>query len=176
MKIYDLKYNAKAPENIESRKAYIIGGGIAGLSAAVYLIDDAHMPGENIYVLEAEPVAGGAMDGTGNQLSGYIMRGERELEPQMECLWNICSKIPSLQHPNRTVLDDVWDFNYEHPIHNEYRLVVKGKPIDCHDMTMDNACVEAMTKFLFIPETELVGKTIEEYFPDWQAGNLHQRY
>lgn len=52
MRIYDLKYQAKAPEGIEKRKAYIIGGGIAGLSAAVYLVDDIHMPGVNITILE----------------------------------------------------------------------------------------------------------------------------
>lgn len=130
MKVYDLKYNAKAPEGIENRKAYIIGGGIAGLSAAVHLVDDIHMPGKNITVLESLSEIGGSMDGTGNAQTGYLCRGERELEPNMECLWNICSKVPSLRHPGRTILDDVWDYNYEHPLHNEYRLVVKGKAID----------------------------------------------
>ena len=72
----------------------------------------------------------------------------------------ICSKIPSLENPGRTVLDDIWDFNYEYPLHNEYRLVVKGKAINCHDMTMDDECKMAMTKFLFIPEKEVEGKTI----------------
>ena len=125
MKIYDLKYHAKAPEGIENRKAYIIGGGIAGLSAAVYLVDDAHMPGKNITMLESMKVVGGSMDGAGNAETGYTSRGERELEPQMECLWDICSKIPSLRNSGRTVLDDIWDFNYEHPLHNEYRLSLK---------------------------------------------------
>lgn len=45
MNIYNQKYNAHAPKGIEKRKAYIIGGGIAGLSAAVHLVDDIHMPG-----------------------------------------------------------------------------------------------------------------------------------
>lgn len=34
-------------------------GGLAGLSAAVFLIRDAQMPGENIHILEELPVAGG---------------------------------------------------------------------------------------------------------------------
>ena len=165
MKIYDLKYHAKTPDGIENRKAYIIGGGIAGLSAAVYLVDDVYMPGKNITVLESMKVIGGSMDGAGNAETGYTSRGERELEPQMECLWDICSKVPSLRNQGRTILDDIWDFNYEHPLHNEYRLVVKGKPINCHDFSMDEACTEAMIKFLFIPEQELEGKTIEDYFP-----------
>lgn len=48
--IYRSMYHAKKPEGIENKKAYIIFGGIAGLAAAVFLIDDAHMPGENITI------------------------------------------------------------------------------------------------------------------------------
>ncbi|MGN0168281.1 MAG: oleate hydratase, partial [Acetatifactor sp.] len=163
---YDLKYHAKAPAGIEHRKAYIIGGGIAGLSAAAHLADDIHMPGDNIIVLEADSAIGGSMDGTGNAQTGYLCRGERELEPQMECLWNICSKVPSLRNPGRTVLDDVWDFNYEHPLHNEYRLVVQGESIPCHDFTMDEDCLQALMFVLFCDEKELEGKTIADVFPD----------
>lgn len=166
MKVYDLKYNAKAPNGIENRKAYIIGGGIAGLSAATYLVDDIHMPGENIIILEASEGIGGSMDGAGNSKTGYLCRGERELEPQMECLWNICSKVPSLRHPGRTVLDDVWDYNYEHPLHNEYRLVVQGESIPCHDFSMDEECMQSMMKVLFCDEKELEGKTIADVFPE----------
>ena len=166
MKIYDLKYNAKAPEGIETRKAYIIGGGIAGLSAAIHLVDDAHMPGGNITILEEMQEIGGSMDATGNAGTGYLCRGERELEPNMECLWNICSKVPSLRNEGRTVLDDVWDFNYKCPLHNEYRLVVKGKSVPCHDFTMDDKCKEAMQYILFCDEKELEGKSIEDIFPE----------
>ncbi|MGN0768964.1 MAG: oleate hydratase, partial [Christensenellales bacterium] len=162
----DLKYNAKAPEGIEKRKAYIIGGGIAGLSAAIYLVDDIHMPGENIMIFEASKDIGGSMDGCGNAKTGYLCRGERELEPNMECLWNICSKIPSLRNEGRTVLDDVWDYNYAHPLHDELRLVVKGKSIPCHDFTMDEKCSEAMIKILFCDEKELEGKSIADVFPE----------
>lgn len=166
MKIYDLKYNAKPPVGIENRKAYIIGGGIAGLSAAIHLVDDIHMPGQNITIFEKEHVIGGSMDGCGEAQTGYLCRGERELEPNMECFFNICSKIPSLRNEGRTVLDDIWDYNYAHPLHNECRLVVQGKKIDCHNFEMDEACLDAMMKILFCPEEELEDKTIEDVFPE----------
>ena len=173
MKVYDLKYNAHAPAGIENRKAYIIGSGIAGLSAAIHLVDDIHMPGENITILEERNDIGGSMDGCGSAKTGYLCRGERELEPNMECLWNICSKIPSLRHEGRTVLDDVWDYNYAHPLHNEYRLVVKGKAIPCHDFSMDEECMQALLKVLFCDEKELEGKTIADVFPEsFFHGNL----
>ncbi|MGN1399131.1 MAG: oleate hydratase [Erysipelotrichaceae bacterium] len=166
MKIYDLKYNAKAPEGIEKKKAYIIGGGIAGLSAAVYLVSDIHMPAENITILESSNDIGGSMDGKGDSVNGYLCRGERELEPNMECLWDICSKIPSQRHLGRTVLDDVWDFNYEHPLHTDWRLVVEGKSIPCHDFSLDEQCMNAMIYILFCDEKELEGKRISDIFPE----------
>jgi oleate hydratase len=85
MNIYKTMYHAPKPEGIERRKAYIVGGGIAGLAAAAFLADDAGMPGENIMILEAHSDVGGAMDGVRGK-SGYLCRGERELEAYMECL------------------------------------------------------------------------------------------
>jgi oleate hydratase len=80
MKIYSILYKAATPEGIEKQKAYIVGGGIAGLAAAAFLADDAKMPGENITIVEAHSDVGGAMDGIRGE-SGYLCRGERELEP-----------------------------------------------------------------------------------------------
>ncbi|WP_027966473.1 oleate hydratase [Halomonas halocynthiae] len=53
-------------EGVEKRHAFIVGSGIAGLSAAFFLIRDGHMPAENITILEGMKVDGGALDGTGN--------------------------------------------------------------------------------------------------------------
>lgn len=41
-------------------QAYLIGGGIGSLAAAAFMIRDGGMPGENIAILEAAPVLGGA--------------------------------------------------------------------------------------------------------------------
>lgn len=167
MKIYDLFYNAKKPVGIENRKAYIIGGGIAGLAAAAFLADDVHMPAENITIFEKLRDVGGSMDGTGDAVKGYLCRGERELEPYMECLWYLCSKAPSLRNPGRTVLDDVVDFNIKEPIHSDYRLLEKqGQLADCHNFKLDDEVMELMLKLLYMPETELEGMSIEEYFPE----------
>lgn len=66
MKFYD-QINAHAPENIDKKRAFIVGSGIAGLSAAVYLIQDAHMPAENITLYEAKDNFGGALEAFGNE-------------------------------------------------------------------------------------------------------------
>jgi oleate hydratase len=80
--IYQTMYHAPKPEGIERRKAYIVGGGIGGLAAAAFLVDDAQMPGENITILESLSLVGGSMDGV-REKSGYKNRGERELHAKI---------------------------------------------------------------------------------------------
>ena len=61
MRNYD-RVNTRKPEGIDSKKAYIIGGGIAGLSAAAFLVRDAKMPGKNITIYDSLPVFGGSRE------------------------------------------------------------------------------------------------------------------
>ncbi|WP_270220544.1 oleate hydratase, partial [Lactococcus lactis] len=46
-------YEAFARPNQKS--AYIIGGGLAGLATAVFLVRDGHMSGEKIHIYEELP-------------------------------------------------------------------------------------------------------------------------
>ena len=61
MKNYD-RINALPPDGIERKRAHIIGGGIAGFATAAFLIDDAHMPGENITIYEVAELPGVCLD------------------------------------------------------------------------------------------------------------------
>jgi oleate hydratase len=124
------------------------------------------MPAKNITIYEKMNDVGGSMDGTGKAVSGYLCRGERELEPFMECLWYLCSKAPSLRHKGRTVLDDVVDFNKDEPIHSEYRIIEKcGKVADYHNFKLDDECRTLATMLLYAPEETLEGLAIQDYFP-----------
>ena len=85
MNVYRLMYHANKPEGIENRKAHIVGGGIAGLAAAAFLVDDAGMPGKNITIYEKRQDVGGCCGAIGTE-GAYVCPGERELESYMECL------------------------------------------------------------------------------------------
>ena len=61
MRNYD-RINVLPPRNIEKKRAHIIGGGIAGLAAAPFLVDDAHMLGHRVIVYESLDVLGAAVD------------------------------------------------------------------------------------------------------------------
>jgi len=165
MNIYRTMYHAPRPEGIEKRKAHIVGGGIAGLSTAAFLVDDAQMPGENITIYEKRQDVGGCCGVIGTE-GAYVCPGEREMEPYMECLWYLCSKIPSLDTPGRTVLDETVDANRELPIHSECRALQNQGHIwdGIHNDTMSPEAAAKLQAFLIEPEKNLENLTIEDYF------------
>ena len=106
------------------RKAYFVGGGIGALAGAAFLIRDAGMPGAQITVLEASPMLGGSLDGSGDAERGYSMRGGRMLTTDnYECTWDLFKTIPSLAQPGRSVFEETLAFNEQHVSHAMARLV-----------------------------------------------------
>lgn len=83
MRNYD-RINTRKPEGIEEKKAHIIGGGIAGLSAAAFLVRDAKMPGKNITIYDSLPVFGGSMDACGMLKPGI----SQEARENLSLIWN----------------------------------------------------------------------------------------
>jgi oleate hydratase len=105
-------------------KAYLIGGGIGSLAAAAFMIRDAGVRGEDISVFESGPLMGGSLDGGGNPIDGYVMRGGRMLtSDNYECTWDLFRSIPSLTVPNRSVFDETMAFNQRIKSHAMARLV-----------------------------------------------------
>ena len=71
---------------VKESNAYLLGGGIGSLAAAAFMIRDGGLPGENIFIIEAKPILGGRLDGAGNPIAGYSMRGGRMLRTdKYEC-------------------------------------------------------------------------------------------
>jgi oleate hydratase len=164
MRNYD-RINALPPKDIEKKRAHIIGSGIAGLSAAIALISDAHMPAGNVTIYESLPDVGGSMDAAGDPSQGFTCRGERELEARMECLWYICSKVPSLQTPGMTVLDETHYANLREPIRSEFRLMHKaGERFDVTGPQMSARDAKRMSELLLTPEEDLQGLTVTDWF------------
>uniref|UniRef100_UPI003AF7F54A oleate hydratase n=1 Tax=Thiolapillus sp. TaxID=2017437 RepID=UPI003AF7F54A len=61
-------------EKRDANKAniYLVGSGIASLASAVYLVKDAGVEGNRIHVMEQRDIAGGALDGSGEESEGYL--------------------------------------------------------------------------------------------------------
>ena len=160
-----LRINPKAPKNIENRKAYLLGGGIGSLSAAAYLIKDAHMSGKNIHILEQLDLIGGSMDGAGMAEKGYTARGGREIEEHFECFMDLFSFIPSLNDKNISVLDEFVALNKEEPIESHCRLVEKqGQKADFSKLGLSKKNAMELAKLHMLTEEALGATTIEEFF------------
>lgn len=111
---YEAFARPKKPAGVDEKKAWIVGAGLAGMAAAGFLIRDGQMRGENITILEASNVDGGALDGAGNELTGWLLRGGREMEAHFECLWDLYRSVPSLE-VDGSVLDEFYWLNKEDP-------------------------------------------------------------
>ena len=57
---YEAFARPKKPADVDNKHAYIIGTGLAALSAACYLVRDGQMKGEHIHLLEKLTLAGGS--------------------------------------------------------------------------------------------------------------------
>lgn len=159
------KINVLPQKDIENKKAYLVGGGIASLAAAAYMIRDGHMEGKNITILEETHVLGGAMDGTGNAKDGYIIRGGRELEEHYECTWDLYSFIPSLKNPKRSVLDELRELNLSEPNESHCRLIHNcGEKADFSTLGLSDLHVKQLGKLFLATEEELENVTVEQFF------------
>jgi len=78
--------------DVAERKAYIVGSGLVGLSAAVFLIRDGQMPGENISIFEELPLPGGGCDGIKDERLGYIIRGAEKWKTILS-IFGICTVL-----------------------------------------------------------------------------------
>ena len=112
----------------DKRQIYIVGGGIAGLSAAVFAIRDGHIPGNNVHIFETTNVMGGALDGTGSADTYYVCRGARKVNYEVfNCMWDVLSAVPSLTDPHMTVKDEVFEYNRIHKKNAKSRLIDKDR-------------------------------------------------
>jgi len=154
----------------EETNAYLVGGGIASLAAAVHLIHDAHVPANQIHIVESGSLLGGSMDGAGNAETGYILRGGRMLNFSYLCTYDLLSKVPSLSDPTKTVKQELDEFNAipGNKTNANARLIAKGEKgpeiIDVKNMGLNT---KERTDLLHVAaETEkLLGtKRIDECF------------
>ncbi|MGL5766057.1 MAG: oleate hydratase [Sarcina sp.] len=157
--------NANIPENIDNKKAYLVGGGIASLASAFYLLRDGHMKGENITIFEKSSIDGGSLDGSGDPEHGYVCRGGREMEEFYECTWDLFADIPALEKPGFSVLDEFKELNDSDPNVSNCRLIKNcGEKINAKELGLSPAHVKELTKLFLVTEKELKNYTIEQFF------------
>ena len=165
---YEAFARPKKPAGVDNKSAYIIGSGLAALTAACYLVRDGQMKGEHVHILEKEKLAGGACDGWKYEDVGYVMRGGREMDNHFEVMWDLFHSIPSIETEGVSVLDEYYWLNKEDPNYSLCRATV-NRGEDAHtdgkfDIS-DKGAMEIM-KLFFTPEEDLQDKKITDFFDD----------
>ena len=165
---YEAFARPKKPEGVDHKSAYIIGTGLAALTAACYLVRDGQMKGDHIHIFEKDPIPGGACDGWKFENVGYVMRGGREMDNHFEVMWDLFHSIPSIETEGVSVLDEYYWLNKEDPNYSLCRATV-NRGQDAHtdgrfDVS-DKAAMEIMRLF-FTPDEDLYDKRITDYFDD----------
>jgi oleate hydratase len=154
------------PKSYENSKVYIVGSGIAGMSAAYYFIRDGKIPGKNIIFLDQLHVDGGSLDGAGNAEDGYIIRGGREMDMTYENLWDMFQDIPAVELPEPySVLDEYRLVNDNDPNYSKARLIHnQGEIQDFSKFGLERKDQLAIVKLLLKKKEDLDDLTIEDYF------------
>lgn len=164
---YEAFAHPEKPEGVEKKSAYIIGTGLAGLTAAFYLVRDGQMPGNHIHLLEKLELAGGSCDGYKDVHKGFYMRGGREMDNHFEIMWDVFRDVPSIETPNVSVLDEYYWLNKHDPNYSLCRATV-NKGEDAHTdklFKLDKDSAMALSQLFITPEADLEDKKISDVLP-----------
>ena len=165
---YESFARPEKPKDVDKKSAYIIGTGLAGLSAAFYLVRDGQMKGEHIHVLEKLELAGGSCDGRKDITKGFFMRGGREIDNHFECMWDMYRDVPSIETPGISVLDEYYWLNKHDPNYSLCRASTNCGE-DAHTdkkFELDKDSAMALSKLFMTPEKDLEDKKISDILPD----------
>lgn len=154
------------PEGVDCKSAYLVGSGLAALSAACWLVRDGQMKGDRVHILEKGDLPGGACDGYDVPGHGFVMRGGREMDNHFECMWDLFRSIPSIETEGVSVLDEYYWLNKRDPNYSLMRATV-NRGQDAHTDgkfgLSDKGAMEIM-KLFFTPDEQLYDKRIDEVF------------
>jgi oleate hydratase len=144
---------------------YFVGGGIASLAGAAYLIRDGNVAGRDIVILEESADFGGALDAHGSAETGYFMSGSRMFESKYNCTFDLLSSIPSGSDASISVTAETDRVRAENSWNDKARLVDRhGTISDFHKLGFSSRDRTDLLGILVEPEALLGGKRISDWF------------
>ena len=89
------------------------------------------------------------------------------MENHFECLWDMYRSIPSLEVPGASYLDEYYWLDKKDPNSSNCRLIYKrGNRYPTDGEYGLGKCSKEIVKLIMTPESEIEGKTIEDFFSD----------
>ena len=144
-------------------KIYLVGGGIASLAAAAFMIRDGDVLGQNITLLEETDKLGGSLDAFGSPQSGYAMRGGRMFERGYLCTYALFDSIPTLDG-SKTVTQDIQEFNKIIQTSSKSRLFRNGQRQTAPKLGLSEKQILTIERLSVEPESMLGRTSIEDQF------------
>ncbi|MFE5335478.1 oleate hydratase [Isoptericola sp. NPDC056573] len=163
---YEAFARPRKPAGVDDKSAWLVGAGLASMSAAAFMIRDGQLAGERITILERLRLPGGALDGIKEPKKGFVVRGGREMEDHFECLWDLFRSVPSIEVEGASVLDEFYWLNKDDPNFSLQRATVdRGRDARTDGLfaLSEKAQKDIVTVFLATRE-EMEGKRIDEVF------------
>jgi oleate hydratase len=149
--------------NRDTTKVWLIGGGIASLAAAAFMIRDGDIPGHNITILEELDKPGGSLDGSGSAEQGYVLRGGRMFESKYLCTYELFDSIPTLDGSG-TVTWEILAWNKTMRTESKSRLVRDGNRETAPEFGLSEKHILTIERLALEPEVMLGRTRIADHF------------
>lgn len=142
-----------------------VGGGIASLAGAAFLLRDHGVRGDDIVILEATHEVGGSLDAAPHGDDLYLVRGARMFEDHYVCMLDLMASIPSPEFPGKSLHDDLISFNDAHRVPYAFDQLVEGQILGRHRGGLTPRQVARFLRMLLTPESRLEGLRISQCLP-----------
>jgi oleate hydratase len=142
---------------------YLVGGGIASLAAAAFLIRDGDVLGHRIIILEELDRLGGSLDGAGSPEAGYVLRGGRMIESKYLCTYDLFASIPTLDE-STTVTQEIFAWNETMKTSSKSRLVRDGQRQTAPEFGLSENHILTIERLALEPEGMLGRSSIADQF------------
>lgn len=154
-----------APPNAtqEPPRVYLVGGGIASMAAAAFMIRDGDLFGQSITILEESEKIGGSLDGAGSAEHGYVLRGGRMLESKYLCTFALFDSIPTLDE-RQTVTQEIFRWNETMKTSSKSRLVRDGQRQTAPKFGLSEGHILTIERLVLEPEALLGRSSIDVQF------------
>ncbi len=148
-------------------KNYLVGSGIASLSAALYMLRDGAVAGSDITIFEYFHQLGGSLDAEGNASDGYLCRGTRGFDYHAyPCMQDVFASIPALGVPDKTLNEQIHEFGDGFTIDTKTRLMANGVPVAIDSYGVSLRDQMSITRLLLGSETSLKERPISDFFSE----------
>ena len=153
------------PPTEADARFYLVGGGIAAMSAAAFMIRDGDVIGRNITLFEKLETLGGSLDGGGSAQEGYVLRGGRMFESKYVCTLELFASIPTLDGKTTVTLETL-AWNERMHTSAKSRLVRDGRRETAPEFGLTEGDILTIERIAIESEAALGRTTIADQFSE----------